>query len=372
MKIGFAIYDHLENYSGSSLYMRKLVEYFHTQEDQVTMVNMPVQNYFFKLSDDYVNSFLNQFYDYDFDFLILDELIHPSLEWMNRRLIKPTPYPVVSMIHQLRTSEPHPKYLKWIYRQIEKKYIFSVDGFIFNSQATKNAVEAVAGKKLKGVVAFPSGDRLPHQLGVHQIVQRAHQEVFKMIFVGSIIPRKGLHILVTALAKMNNKSWFLNIVGNMRLDPDYVQEIMRFVERHGLTQHIKFHGKLSDEMLEAMLNESHVLAVPSSYEGFGIVYLEAMGFGVVPIGTKAGGAREIIFSGQDGYLISVDQVEDLAEKLDALISDRNRLAAMGVASFHKYKQYPTWTETCAAIRNFLETWKQEREANPDTPSGEGI
>jgi glycosyltransferase involved in cell wall biosynthesis len=102
------------------------------------------------------------------------------------------------------------------------------------------------------------------------------------------------------------------------------------------------------------------LAVPSTYEGFGIVYLEAMGFGVVPIGTKAGGAREIIFSGQDGYLISADQAqEDLAKKLEALLNDRNRLAAMGVASFHKYKQYPTWYETCERIRAFLANWKDE-------------
>jgi glycosyltransferase involved in cell wall biosynthesis len=360
LKIGFAIYDNLENYSGSSLYMRKLVDFFHIQGDQVTMVTMPVQNYFFRLSNAYINSFLERFYQYDFDFLIIDELTHPSLDWMNRRFIKPTTYPVISMIHQLRTSEPHPKSIKWIYRQFEKKYILSVDGFIYNSQATKHAVEAVAGKKLKGVVAFPSGDRLPHQLGVHQIVQRAHQEILNIIFVGSIIPRKGLHILMKALARITNKNWFLNIVGNMRLDPTYAQDIMRFVETHQLTNHIKFHGKLSDEKLEELLNLSHVLAVPSTYEGFGIVYLEAMGFGVVPIGTKAGGAREIIFSGQDGYLISADQAqEDLAKKLEALLNDRNRLAAMGVASFHKYKQYPTWYETCERIRAFLANWKDE-------------
>ncbi len=357
MKVGFAIYDNLENYSGSSLYMRKLVEFFHVQGDQVTMVTMPIQNYFFRLSNEYINSFLDRFYEYDFDFLILDELTHPSLDWMNRRLIKPTPYPVISMIHQLRTSEPHPKYIKWIYRQVEKKYILSVDGFIYNSQATKRAVEAVAGKKLKGVVAFPSGDRLPHQLGVHQIVQRAHNDILNIIFVGSIIPRKGLHILIEALAKIENKNWFLNIVGNMRLEPAYAQDIMRFVETHELTKQIKFHGKLSDEKLEILLNQSHILVVPSTYEGFGIVYLEAMGFGVVPIGTKAGGAREIIFSGQDGYLISTDQPqEDLANKLNTLLNDRNRLAAMGVASFHKYKQYPSWTETCEKIRGFLENW----------------
>ncbi len=319
-------------------------------------VVFPVQNYFFRLSNDYINSFLDRFTSYDFDFLLVDELKQPSFDWLNRRLLQPTQYPVISLVHQLRTSEPFPKEIKWIYRSVEKKYIQSVDGFIFNSQTTKRAVEAVAGKKLKGVVAFPSGDRFDHDLNIHQIVQRAHTSPINLVFVGNIIPRKGLLTLVKALSRIGDQNWQLNIIGNMRLDPLYTQTIIETIEHHALSDKVKFFGKVPDETLRRIYNQSHILIVPSTYEGFGIVYLEAMGFGVVPIGTTSGGAREIILSDQDGVLVAVDDEEKLAEKLSQLLTDRYKLAAMSAAAFHKYHKYPTWDETCLTIRNFLLTY----------------
>ncbi len=123
------------------------------------------------------------------------------------------------MVHHLRTSEKHPKSLKWVYRQVEKNYLKSVDGFIFNSQATRRAVEALCGEKMRGVVAYPSGATFGVDISPHRIVQRAHEEEFRILFVGNIIPRKGLHTLIDALGQIKNKLWKLEIVGQLDVDP---------------------------------------------------------------------------------------------------------------------------------------------------------
>jgi len=93
--------------------------------------------------------------------------------------------------------------------------------------------------------------------------------------------------------------------------------------------------------------------VPSSYEGFGIVYLEGMGFGLTALGTTAGAAGEIISDGENGYLITPDDAAGLAARLETLADDRTLLARMGTAARAHYQRSPTWAETTAAIRAFL-------------------
>ena len=77
---------------------------------------------------------------------------------------------------------------------------------------------------------------------------------------------------------------------------------------HGLQSTVHFHGPLDNEELIAKYKSAHVLVVPSSYEGFGIVYLEGMAFGLPAIGTTAGAASEIISDGETGFLIPPDDV----------------------------------------------------------------
>ena len=88
-----------------------------------------------------------------------------------------------------------------------------------------------------------------------------------------------------------------------------------------------------------------MLVVPSSYEGFGIVYLEGMAFGLPAIGTTAGAASEIITDGENGFLIPPDDSETLSERLSMLANDRELLARMSVKALERYRQQPTWDET---------------------------
>lgn len=95
------------------------------------------------------------------------------------------------------------------------------------------------------------------------------------------------------------------------------------------------------------------MVVPSSYEGFGIVYLEGMGFGLPAIGTTAGAAGEIITHGENGFLIESDDDKALAALLDELATNRELLTRLSLNALMRYRSQPGWEENAGKIRNFL-------------------
>jgi glycosyltransferase involved in cell wall biosynthesis len=101
------------------------------------------------------------------------------------------------------------------------------------------------------------------------------------------------------------------------------------------------------------LNRAHVLVVPSSYEGFGIVYLEGMCFGLPAIGTTTGAANEVITDEVDGFLVERENANQLQERLSILEEKRDLLIQMSLAARRRYLRQPKWDETAREIREFL-------------------
>src|SRR5687768_14879794 len=129
MNVGLIIYGSLDTRSGGYLYDRKLVEYLRAHDDTVEIISLPWRNYASHLMDN-----LSFRLPRGLDLVIEDELNHPSLIAANRR---PHPYPVVSLVHHLRSSEARPAWQNNFYRWVEKRYLQSVDSFIFNSKTTQ-------------------------------------------------------------------------------------------------------------------------------------------------------------------------------------------------------------------------------------------
>jgi glycosyltransferase involved in cell wall biosynthesis len=118
---------------------------------------------------------------------------------------------------------------------------------------------------------------------------------------------------------------------------------------------VKLLGVVPNDEMPALLAESHVLVVPSYYEAFAIAYLEAMGFGLPVIASTAGGARELITDGLEGYLISPGDTGSLARSVQEIMDDRERLLQMSLAAYNRVSTHPTWAESLGRIREFLQT-----------------
>jgi glycosyltransferase involved in cell wall biosynthesis len=361
MRLGLIIYGSLDTLSGGYLYDHQLVTHLRRQGDHVEIISLPWRSYARHLMDNLSPTLLDRLQQLSLDILLQDELNHPSLFWLNRRLRERVSYPFVSIVHHLRSSEARPAWQNRFYRLVERRYLSDVDGFIFNSLTTRQAVMDCLENQtslVPSVIAYPAGDRLEHQINAQAIVERANTPgALRLIFLGNVIPRKGLHTLLGALSRLpdlqNAGSWTLKVIGSLEVDPSYASRIRRFVDRHGIGEQVQFMGVLDDHTLAEQLSSSHVLVVPSSYEGFGIVYLEGMSFGLPAIATSNGAAGEIITSGKDGFIIPAGDESSLAYHLQELIHNRQRLQSMSLAARQRYEAHPGWVTSMSRARAFL-------------------
>ena len=353
MRVGLLIYGSLDSISGGYLYDRKLVAYLLAQGDQVETVSLLWRNYTRHLLDNFSRDLLKKLRNLSVDVLIQDELNHPSLAWLNSRL--QVSFPIISLVHHLRSEETYPKWQTFLYHQIERRYLKSVDGFIFNSQTTQQSVDHVSAMDHRPwVIATPAGDRFNPQISPDEIIQRAHQQgPLRLIFLGNLIPRKGLHILIEALARLPQDHHTLDVIGGLEANHAYTQQVVAQVKRLELRESVKFHGTLDDSEVAKLLERGQILVVPSSYEGFGIVYLEGMGFGLPCIGTIRGAASEIIVPGKTGYLVNPNDSSGLADELENLYQDRRKLATLSLAARQRYLAFPEWQQSMAQVRAFL-------------------
>ncbi len=345
MKIGFLIYGSIDTLSGGYMYDRLLVEYLRAQGDTVEIISLPWRNYAAHLTDNFTFKL-----PHGFDILIQDELNHPSLIGANRGK---HPYPIVSLVHHLRCSELRPKWQNDLYRIIEKKYLQTVDGFIFNSQTTRKVVNSVIENNKPSVIAYPPTDRFGAAISEDEIKERSLKKELNIVFLGNIIERKGLHTLLNAVKSLKSKVK-VDIIGSLNTDPIYAKTIQAYIIDNHLSSSVFLHGPLNNDPLKQKLQQAHILIVPSSYEGFGIVYLEGMGFGLPAIGTTAGAAGEVIEHGKTGYLIEPNNADALANHIQQLAEDRSLLTQLSLNARVRYIQQPSWNETAGSIRAFLQ------------------
>ena len=355
MRVGLVIYGRLSTQSGGYLYDRKLVHSLQQENVEVEIVSFPWSTYGRHLTHNFSQHYLAQLLKLDVDILIQDELNHPSLFWLNRRLRKHNKVPIVSIVHHLRCNEQWAGWKRPFYRHIERIYLNTVDGFIFNSQTTRQTVADLIGDVGPHVVAYPAGDRFSTTLTPEDVAARAHQSgPLRILFVGNLIARKGLHDLITALAQIPTQDWQLDVVGDTAVSPTYMQQIHNQIAHANLGDNITLHGSLPDASLQTLYAQSHLLVVPSQYEGFGIVYLEGMAFGLPAIASTSGAAHEIISHGENGYLVGVGETAVLAQHIHHLIHDREQLAALTVAALKRFQMHPNWSQSMTQIVNWLQ------------------
>lgn len=353
MKVGLVIYGDLNTLSGGYLYDRQLVTYLQSQGDEVKIVSLPWRNYATHWMHNFSAALQEQLRGLEVDVLLQDELNHPSLFILNKSLRKESTYPLVSIVHHLRCMEEHPRVLKWLYRQVERRYLNSVDGFICNSRTTLQSVSKLLEKEKPAVIATPGGDALSAEWVDLQNDAYSRKDGLHFIFVGNWIPRKGLHTLLIALHDLQSYEWQLSLVGRTNLQPSYEKRIRRLIESGGLSHRVRIYGAVSDDELVKTWQSADVLVVPSQYEGFGIVYLEAMRFGVIPVAGQDGAAGEIIESVVNGFLVPPDSPAALKKVLLELLSNADLRVALKKAARNRYEQFPTWRESMATVRQFL-------------------
>jgi teichuronic acid biosynthesis glycosyltransferase TuaC len=151
-----------------------------------------------------------------------------------------------------------------------------------------------------------------------------------VLSVGNLIPTKGHALLLRALARVSS-AWSLEIIGD---GPEH-EKLVAMAHDLRIAERVRFLGRQRRETVATAMRRCAVFALPSSYEGLGCVYLEAMSSAKPAIGCHGQGIDEIIQHGTNGWLISPANEMELSGVLRELLEDqdlRKRVGAIARAT----------------------------------------
>lgn len=107
----------------------------------------------------------------------------------------------------------------------------------------------------------------------------------------------------------------------------------------GVSNAVKFHGIVSEEVLHRYYAEASLFIMPSRSEGFGLVFLEAMAHGTPIIGGNVDATSEVIVDGETGYVVDPTSIEAIVEAASRLLADENLRHHMGRAAWRRAQEF---------------------------------
>ena len=171
-----------------------------------------------------------------------------------------------------------------------------------------------------------------------------------ILSVGALKFRKGYHISIPAAAevKKHYPEIKYRIVGDQS-GLKYFNELKRLVRENGLEDNVEFLSGLSDQELRSLYCECDLFLLVSvneahSFEGFGLVHLEANACGKPAIGTLGCGSEDAIKDGYSGFLVPQNDVKATSEAILKILGDSKLAGEMGQNS-HSWAKANTWEKT---------------------------
>jgi phosphatidylinositol alpha-mannosyltransferase len=164
---------------------------------------------------------------------------------------------------------------------------------------------------------------------------KPHSDELRILFVGRSEERKGLPILLTAFsALVEHVPCRLAVIGTER------EEVLRYVADPELLRFMDIRGRVSREELWAELHRADLLCAPSlSGESFGMVLTEAFAAGTPVIASAIAGYSDVVSDGVDGLLVPAGDPQRLAEELQRVHFEPERLQEMGEAARRSAQRY---------------------------------
>ncbi|WCO02543.1 glycosyltransferase [Psychroserpens ponticola] len=137
-------------------------------------------------------------------------------------------------------------------------------------------------------------------------------------FVGRLEEAKGIDLLINAFKSLNEKD--SSKVGTIHVVGDGKRMEVYKNDTKDSKLNFHFHGFLSRDMVHEIYIKSHAIVLPSSSEGFPKVIAEALNFGCLPVVSNVSGISNYIKDGQNGFLLDDISVEEIAVKLQCILS----------------------------------------------------
>lgn len=212
---------------------------------------------------------------------------------------------------------------------------------ITTSSATVDALAQAYGYAADlCTVAPPGTDDAPRAIG-------SRGRTCQILTVGSLTPRKGHEGLIEALAALDDLPWHWTLVGPHR-DAETTARVKALIAQHGLTDRVTLTGPLTGAALESAYAGADLFVLASRYEGFGMVFTEAMTRGLPTVGLQ----QEAVAEATRGGALLVD-ADTLASGLRPLIAEPQVRAAWAARAVEASAGFTRWPETARIVADVL-------------------
>ncbi len=218
----------------------------------------------------------------------------------------------------------------------EKKIIDEVHGIMVATDQEKKDLIKLYDTRDEKIRVIPPGVNLSTFQPMSQKKARKSlglNDEKVILYVGRVDPIKGLNLLIRTLTYMDNTlNLRLLIVGGDLDKNQEVSNLQLLATELNVADIVTFIGPVDQQSLPVYYSAADAFALPSYYESFGLVALEAMACQTPVVASRVGGLKAIVKSGKTGYLISRRCPEAFAHRLEMLLSNFNLRNNMGVAA----------------------------------------
>lgn len=195
-------------------------------------------------------------------------------------------------------------------------------------------------------IAVPGTDTAPMAPGIGDPPQ--------IISVGTLTYRKGHDVLIDALKRVEDLPWSARIIGNRDLDPVTANALERQVTALGLGDRVTLVGQVDEPRAE--MAKADIFALASRYEGYGMVFAEALSQGLPIVACAAGAVPEVV-PAHAGILVPADDSVAFAAALRRLLANPEERMTRAAAARLAGSLLPGWNETASIVAKRLENLK---------------
>jgi glycosyltransferase involved in cell wall biosynthesis len=167
--------------------------------------------------------------------------------------------------------------------------------------------------------------------------RNSESETFRVVFVGHITVRKGVHILAEAFKKASLKNSELVLAGGV---PPAMKALIDSIG----APNVRFLGNVPNADLPSLYGGTSVFVLPSFEDGFGLVALEAMASGCPVIISSSAGAADIVDNGVTGYIVPAGDVDAIADRLELIYRNPTLAAEMGLRAAESARRVNSWAQ----------------------------
>jgi glycosyltransferase involved in cell wall biosynthesis len=196
------------------------------------------------------------------------------------------------------------------------------------------------------VVACPGTDPAPAGRG-------SNDGIVRLLAIGAIVPRKGYDVLIAALATLTDLQWHLTVAGDCNRDAQTAAQLEADIQRLELSERVTVLGAVSNERLADLYAGADIFTLASRYEGYGMVFAEAVAHGLPVVATEAGAIPETVPAAA-GLLVPPDDAPALASALRRVIGNRDERRRRARTAREAARMLPTWQDSARVFSRALE------------------